>query len=843
MVGQTISHYRILSILGKGGMGVVYKAEDVRLGRMVAVKFLPEEMAKDHAALERFRREARAVSALNHSNICTLHDIDLEAERPFLVMEYIEGETLRQRIQASPIPIDEMLDLAIQITEALDTAHTGRILHRDIKPANILVTPKGQIKVMDFGLAKVDAAAPSDSSGDEASTMAIDFVTSAGSTIGTVAYMSPEQASGEKLDSRSDLFSLGVVLYEMATGKTPFHGTTTALTFVAILHQGCVPPTQLRPELPPEVDRIINKALEKDRDLRYQTAADIRADLKRLRREINASQTSTMPISLAGISGAHSAASHRTSLSSGPVDAASATRTVVIPAGSVSTPRAPASVSSAEYLVSEIKKHRLGLYSAIALVVLLAAAGGYYFFFRQAPLDSIAVLPFENVGGAPGTEYLGEGITESIINSVSQLPNLTVRSFSSVSRYRAKDVTPEKAGTDLKVQAVLTGRLVHHGDEVSINAELIDVRHDRQIWGNQYNAKVADLMSVQSQISREVSDRLQLKFTGEDQKRMARGATDNSEAYQLYLQGRYHWNKRTLEDMQQAIDFFEQAIQRDPRYALAYSGQADAYALLADFNVLPAKEVMPKVKMAADKALGLDSSLAEAHASLGWALYHQWNWSDAEKELKRAIELNPSYATGHSYYGDYLLAVGRADEALAELNRARDLDSGSPVTGVALGMRSYYARDFQRAIDQCQQALGPDPDFVPAHLCVGRAYEMKGSFPEAIQELKKGLELSGGDSNEVAALGHAYAASGQKDEASKTLKDLTMRSQQTYVQPSRVAAIYIALGDTDQAFEWLEKAFVDQSTSLVYLKVEPVFDPIRKDSRFADLVRRIGLPN
>jgi serine/threonine-protein kinase len=840
MVGKTISHYKILSVLGKGGMGVVYKAEDVRLGRMVAVKFLPEEMARDHAALERFRREARAVSALNHSNICTLHDIDLEAERPFLVMEYIEGETLRQRIQASPIPIDEMLDLAIQITEALDTAHAGRILHRDIKPANILLTPKGQIKVMDFGLAKMDASSPSDSSSGEASTMAIDFVTSAGSTIGTVAYMSPEQARGEKLDSRTDLFSLGVVLYEMATGKTPFHGTTTALTFVAILHQNPATPSQLRPELPPELDRIVSKALEKDRDLRYQTAADIRADLKRLRREVGASQTSTMPVAVS--TGPHSAAHSARVTASQPVVPSHGDQTVVLPA-SPGNPTSHPSVSSAEYLVTEIKRHRWGLMAAVALVLLLAGAGTYYFFFRDSGLDSIAVLPFENVGGAAGTEYLGDGITESIINSISQLPKLTVRSFSSVSRYRSKDSTPEKAGADLKVQAVLTGRMVHHGDEVSINTELIDVRHNRQVWGNQYNAKVSDLLSVQNQISREVSDRLQLKFTGEDQKRMARGATENTEAYQLYLQGRYHWNKRTLEDMQQAIDFFEQAIQRDPRYALAYAGQADAYALLADYNVLPAKEVMPKMKMAADKALGLDSSLAEAHASLGWALYHQWDWAGAERELKRAIELNPSYAPAHSYYGDFLMAQGRMDEALTELTRARELDSGSPVTSWALGMRSFYARDYAGAVEQCQQAAGTDPLFVQAHLCLGRADEQKGSYPEAIQELKKALDLSGGDNNEVAALGHAYAASGQKGEAQKTLADLTMRSQQTYVQPSGIAAIHIALGDTDQGFEWLEKAFVDQSTSLVYLKVDPVFDPVRKEPRFTDLVHRVGLPN
>jgi eukaryotic-like serine/threonine-protein kinase len=846
MVGKTISHYRILSVLGKGGMGVVYKAEDIRLGRMVAVKFLPEEMARDHIALERFRREARAVSALNHANICTLHDIDLEAEQPFLVMEFIEGLTLRQRIQERPIQIDELLDLGMQITDALDVAHAGRIVHRDIKPANILLTPRGQIKVMDFGLAKMDAERNGPDSGDDASTMATDFVTSAGSTIGTVAYMSPEQARGEKLDVRSDLFSLGVVLYEMATGKTPFHGTTTAMTFVAILNQACVPPTQLRPDLPPELERIIHKALEKDRDMRYQSAADIRADLKRLRREIGILSTGTVGVAtltaatqgLAGpISAPKNPASGSGPLATGPQTAAeTVTQTVTTPISS------PQTVSSAEYLVGEIKRHRSGLFVSIALFALAIAAIGYYFFFRDSPIDSIAVLPFEDVGAAPGTEYLGDGITESIINSVSQLPKVSVRSFSSVSRYRGKDLSPAKIGGELKVQAVLTGRMVHHGDEVDIYTALIEVRHDRQVWGSQYTRKVADLLAVQGQISHEVADRLQMGLTGEDKKRMTQGATEDTEAYQFYLQGRYHWNKRTLEDMQQAIDFFGQAIMRDPKYALAYAGQADAYALLADFNVLPAKEVLPKVKSAADMAISLDPSLAEAHASLAWALYHEWDWANAEKEFKKALELNPGYAPAHSAYGDYLVARGRFDDALAELNRAHELDPSSPVTNLALGMRFYYARDYPKAIEQCQQTSTAEPLFVPAHVCIGRAYEQKGSYPEAIAELQKALELSGGDTNEVATLGRAYALSGQTKEALKTLTELNMRSQQTYVQPAWVAVIQVAMGDTDQAFGWLEKAFADQSTSLVLLNVDPAFDPVRKDPRFVDLIKRVGLP-
>jgi TolB-like protein/tetratricopeptide (TPR) repeat protein len=817
MVGKTVSHYRILSVLGRGGMGVVYKAEDTRLGRTVALKFLPDEFATDRSALERFRREGRAVSALNHSNICTLYDIDMSELQPFLVMEFLEGQTLRERIQKLPLNLGELLDLSIQIADALDTAHACHVVHRDIKPANIFITTRGQIKIMDFGLAKIGSPRAA-GHGPDASTVLLDLVTTPGHAMGTVAYMSPEQARGEELDARTDLFSFGVVLYEMVTAKAPFLASNTAATFVAILHDPPVPATQLRPDLPLELGRIIDKAMEKDRDLRYQTASGMLADLKRVRRQ---SETTHAPVPAAP-----------------DVGASVGTKTIIFPAVP-SVPTVAATTGPATPRIS----HRLTLGMVLAALVICAAAISYYFWFREQPLDSLAVLPFVNVSADPGIEYLSDGIAESIINDMSQLPKLSIRSFSSVAHYKSRDVNLQAIGRELNVQAVLTGRLVHRGDDFDINAELIDVRHNRQIWGSQYHPKAADLIAIQEQISREISQRLRVQLSGEEKQLVIGGATENTEAYQLYLQGRYHWNKRTLEDLQQSIDYFQQAILKDPRYALAYAGQADAYALLADFNVLPAKEVMPQVKIAAAKALELDPALAEAHTSLAWAKFHDWDWPGAESEFKRALELNLSYATAHSWYGEYLMALGRSDDALAEMNRALELDPLSPVTNLAPGLRLYYSRQYPLAINQFQKTLAMDSLFVPAHVFLGRAYQQTARYPDAVAELRKALELSEGDTNELAALGQALAISHQDSEARKILQQLTERSQQTYVQPTWVAVIHIGLGEKDQAFDWLQKAYEDRSAWLVYLKVDPFFDPLRSDPRFIDLMRRVGFPN
>ncbi len=810
-------------------MGVVYKAEDIRLGRPVAVKVLPDGLAIDRAAVERFQREARAVSSLNHPNICTLHDIGEAEGHPFLVMEFLEGQTLAQRIGNQGLPLTELMDAAIQAADALDAAHSRGILHRDIKPGNIFLTSKGHLKVMDFGLAKVTGGERRSEGGDadsQSETAAIDqFSTNPGSTLGTVAYMSPEQARGEELDIRSDLFSFGVVLYEMATGASPFAGNTTALTFVSILNNAPVPPGRLRPDLPAELERIILKALEKNRDLRYQSAAEIRGDLKRLRRDSD--PTRVLPPSAEVPSVITPAYRDLPASASGRVNSASSAPAPAPPSSDVAASQA-----------GWPRRALLAIGGIAAALAILAA----YLHFRAQPMDSIAVLPFVNISGDPNTEYLSDGIAEGIINNLSQMPKLSVRSFSSVEHFRKRDISPEAAGRELSVRAVLAGRLIQRGDRFAINAELIDVNGDRQIWGSQYNPTAAELPSIQEQISREITQKLQLQLTGQDMQRMARQNTGDTAAYQLYLQGRYQWNKRSLEGMQGSIDLFQQAIQKDPQYALAYAGQADAYALLADFNVLPAREVLPKVESAAQKAIQLEDSLAEAHTSLAWARFHNWDWAGAEREFQRAIELNPSYPTAHAWYGDFLMVTGRFDESLVQMNRAYELNPLSPVINIALGYRFYYARQYAQAMDQCQKTLAMDSTFVPAHVYLARAYEQQNMYPEAVREMRSALELSEGDTNELAALGQVYAATRQPAEARKILYQLKQRSEQTYVQPLAIAAIHIALGEKDQGFDWLQKAYQDRSTGLAYLKVDPWYDSIRTDPRFADLLRRVGFP-
>jgi serine/threonine protein kinase/tetratricopeptide (TPR) repeat protein len=806
MIEETVSHYRILEKLGGGGMGVVYKAEDLRLGRYVSLKFLPADLSRDPQAIERFQREARAASSLNHPHICTIYDVDQYDGHHFIVMEFLEGQTLKHRISGKPMDLGQVPEYGYQMADALEAAHAKAIIHRDIKPANIFITNRGQVKLLDFGLAKLvperrGRARAAQLSTAFSNTTQDAHLTSDGVTLGTVAYMSPEQVRGEDLDERTDLFSLGLVLYEMATGHQAFTGNTSGVVFDAILNRAPTPPVRLNPAVPIQLELIISKALEKDRHLRYRTASDLRADLQRLKRDTDSARAL-------------------------PSTAAQVTRRT-------------------------LRRHWPHLIWAGVLSVALLLFGFNVGNLRdrtfsgtgQARIDSIAVLPFANVSNDPKTEYLSDGITESLINSLSQLPNITVMSRNTVFRYKAQATDPEKVGQDLGVSAILTGRLIQSGDDLMISVSLEDVKNRRQIWGEQYNRKISSLVSVQQEIASDIYGRLRPKIEGEEKKLLAKRPTEDVEAFQLYLQGLFYWNKWTQGDFKKAADFFTEAVQKDPRYALAYSGLADTYSQLGNAGYLPPSEAWPKAKGAAMQALEIDDSLPEAHTSLGLVKEHfQWDWAGAEQEFKRAIELNPNSATAHHWYGDYLANMGRSEQGLRETTKAKDLDPLSPIINTTLGWQLYLAGKNDAAADQLRSVLDIDAKFAPARRILEEVYAQMGKHKEAVSEREKILALSG--SPELAAsIEEDFAKSGYKGVLRSWLDGLTEISKYGYVSPYSIAQAYVRMDEKEKTFEWLQKAFEEHDSGLVSVAVEPIFQPVRSDPRFKDLVKRMKLAN
>jgi serine/threonine-protein kinase len=831
---EYIAHYRILRRLGKGGMGEVLLGEDTKQhGRKVALKVLPQEVTKSESRLRRFKQEARAILALNHPNILTIYEIGQTDGSHYIATEYIEGETLRHCLWRGPMKFDEALGAGIQVAMALEAAHAAGIVHRDIKPENIMLRQDKFVrdrivKVLDFGLAKLtDREAPS--ADPEAVTIPI-TETSPGTIMGTSGYMSPEQALGENIDERSDVFSLGVVLYEMVAGHPPFKGKTDSHTRVSIIDHDPQPLVHYVPNVPRQFERIVAKALAKDRLKRYQTITDLKLDLEQLRDELHTSDT--------GESIRHEARETQTDMvTSVPTVAGSQVATVTEGA-------------TASGITAPARNRWLGYGVVGALGVLLLVVIAVVFFASLRPsINSVAILPFVNDSKDPNVEYLSDGITESIINSLSQLPNLTVMSRNAVFRFKGSNLDPVEAGRNLNVGAVLTGRLVKRDDRFVIKAELIKVADGSQLWGDEYNSSLADIFSVQEEVSKKISQNLRLRLTGQDEEKLAKRYTHDAEAYQLYLKGRYFWNRRNEEGFRNGIEYFKRAEEKDPTFALAFSGLADSYALLCDIGVVRPVDEMPKAKAAAQKAVDADPALAEAYTSRAFVrLAYDWDWLGAQSDFQQAIRLNPKYPTAHQWYASYLMQMGKFSLAKAEIEEAHNLDPLSPIISANSGLYSYYEHNYDDAIAKYKVTLQSDPDFWVARHYLALAYVQKGRHQEAIAELRKLIKAppAGPIPDQVveaeceasSSLGFAYGMAGKKAEAQAILNQIDALSKRRYVSPLYFAIVYAGLKDNDKAIEYLNKAFEARHPGLVLIRIEPMFDGLRNDERYQALIKR-----
>lgn len=791
LIGTSISRYRLLSRLGAGGMGVVYEALDHELGRRVAIKLLAAEMAGNPMALDRFKREARAASALSHPHICTVYDIGIHEGQPYLVMERMSGQTLRQAIAGTPLPIDRALALGEQIADGLDAAHRAGIVHRDLKPTNLFVTVGGQAKILDFGMAKLLTRA---NDAPRAANAAEDHLTEAGTAVGTVAYMSPEQARGEQVDPRSDVFSLGVVLYEMMTGRLPFQGASAAERFKAILSDTPDPPSRFNPAVPADLDRIVLESLEKDPSQRHQSAATLRAKLQRLRLD-------------------------------GSVPAQAA------PAG------APPSGS-----VAPRPRSRLARTLGIAAIAAAVVAGGLWLGRKWstpgpagggAPsVSSLAVLPLANTGGDARLDYLGEGIAEGVISRLAQLPRLKVMARSTAFRFKGREAEPVPVGRELKVDAVLTGRVVPQADTARIELELVEVKSGALLWGERYVVRPAAAVAVEEEIAGRITARLRLGVLS-----VARQAPMDPEAHTLYLKGRYQLNKRTPQSFRQAQVLFDQALERDPEQAVLHAGLADAWALIGAYSVLPPADSFPRAIAAARHALELDENLAEARAALALCTFlYEWKWDAAEAAFQLATESRPGYATGHHWYAEYLMARGRTDEALAALRRAKELDPLSLVIAVDTGRAYYFGHRFPEARAECKRALDVSPGFVPAIDCLAMVAIEEGRYDEAVAGYLEVSRLWGADSG-LPGRTMAVARSGRRAEAEALWTQLSAADRRLVP----LALVQASLGHKDEAFRLLEVARVERSDKIAYLKTDPRADSLRADPRWAEFARRVGL--
>jgi serine/threonine protein kinase len=768
VIGKTVSHYKILEKLAEGGMGVVYKADDTKLDRKVALKFLPKEFTKDHQAKERFKREAKAAAALNHPNIVTIYEINEHEGQTYIAMEYVEGETLKELIvKNSKLKIDgrgevtspfhmtkkkgketlhlqlgQILNIITQICEGLSAAHAKGIIHRDIKPPNIIINKDGQIKILDFGLAKLKG---------------VSQLTKEQSTLGTIHYMSPEQALGKEVDHRTDIWSLGIVLYEIISGQLPFKGDYQQVVVYSILNEEPEPVTGLRTGMPMELERILNKALTKNPDERYQRVQEIKIDLKNLRKKLE------LRI-----------------LKGKPIDTGSQ--------------------------------------------------------------PSIAVLPFRDMSPEKDQDYFCEGIAEEIMNSLNQIERLRVIARTSAFAYKGKNVDAREIGKRLDVKTLLEGSIRKAGNRLRITAQLINVADGSHLWSERYDREMEDIFAIQDEITLTVVANLKIKLLGKEKENLVKRHTDNQEAHHSYLRGRYFWNRRHKIGYQMALEHFQLALEKDPLFALPYVGIADTYNLLGYFGIIPPDESFPKAKAAAERAIEIDDSLGEPHTSLGWtSTWYEWNWQKAERKFKQALELNPTYATGHSWYSLYLICMARFDEAITETKKAIELDPLSTIINASTGCLYFFAQQYDESIIYFQKTMELDPSFMITYAWLGSSYAILGRRDEALAILRKGRTMAGDMPYALGFIGQGFAMAGLDDEAQSILDQLNQLSQKNYVPPFYKMMINSGLGNMDEAFKHLDKSYAGRDSLLAMSKTMPQMDRLRSDPRFTKYLGKMGL--